>query len=350
MYFCAMRWIKIALFLILLLGIVYAVLMFFAPENKNFTVEKEINYPVEKVFPQFNNLQNFALWNSYFSDNKNLSLEFFTPYDGKGSSFTFHDPKDEDVSGELFIRYSNPHKTLKFQLYEGKKNTPYQLNFKFVPLGNKTKITWFIHTPKQSFLKRSLNLISEDVWLESVDKSMTNLSNLLGKKIQKEAQRENLKFDTITEENQESLILVGINVSTKNSRDGFFKNIVVNHNKVLNFVKMDLGKKDDEFGEPVLIATPEYYKDKEVSYFYGVPLPKKESVSDNNFTFRTLNPTRTFVTYYRGSYAGRVKSIQQLVSKAKKDTLRNGTLQETFLEEPNSASEVVLKLSLPVYK
>ncbi len=324
--------------------------MMFVPENKDFTVEKEINYPVEKVFPQFNNLQNFASWNTYFSENKNVSLEFFTPYEGKGSSLTYLNNKNKEIAGDLFIRYANINKTLKMQLYEGQKNTPYLIDLKFVPLGGRTKVIWKIQTPKQPYLKRSLNLISEDIWLETIDKSMTRLAHLLSNKIEKETQRENLKFDSLMVENQQNLILLGINVSTKNTRDGFFKNIALNHNKVLNYVKMDLGKKDDEFGESVLITNPENYKDKEVSYFYGVPLPKKEAVSDNNFTFRTINAGKYYVIYYSGNYSGRVKYIQQLLSQAKKDSLRNGSLEETFIEEPSADSQVVLKLSLPVFK
>ena len=106
-----------------------------------------------------------------------------------------------------------------------------------------------------------------------------------------------------------------------------FKNIVMNHNKVLNYVKMDLAKRDDEYGEPVLITDADNFKDKEVSYYYGIPLSKRVGVSDNNFSFRTLNASRIYVIYYQGTYAGRVKAIQQLLLKAKRDTMRTGDLQ-----------------------
>ena len=65
--------------MVLFFGAVYAVSMTFVDENKNFTIEKEIEYPIDKVFPQFNNLQNFTRWNSFFSDNKDLSVQYFTP-------------------------------------------------------------------------------------------------------------------------------------------------------------------------------------------------------------------------------------------------------------------------------
>ena len=124
----------------------------------------------------------------------------------------------------------------------------------------------------------------------------------------------------------------------------------MNHGKVVNYVRSDLGKKDDEFGTPVLLTNAANLKDKEVSYFYGVPLPKRISVSDNNFTFQTLNAGKVYYIYYQGNYNNRLRSVQELLKKAKKDTLRNGQLMEEFLEEPFDNQAVKLKLSLPVYR
>ena len=345
-----MRLLKFGIFIFLFFAAVYAVSMTFVDENKNFTIEKEINYPIDKVYPQFSNLQNFTRWNAFFSENKNLSLQYYTPYEGKGSAMSYQDKKDEDVFGDIFIRYANPEKTLKIQLFEGKKNTPYSIDLKFIPQNSKTKIVWYIHTPKQPFLKRSLNLISEDFWVNNIDKSMKTLYQILGNKVDKEMQRESLKFDTLMVEQQDSQLLLGVNVSTKNFQDALFKNIVINHNKVLNYIKMDLGKRDDEYGEPVLITDADNFKDKEVSYFYGIPLSKKEGISDNNFSFRTINDSKNYVIFYKGNYEGRVRAIQQLLTKAKRDTMRIGDLQQTFLEEPNSENNSIMKLSLPVFK
>ena len=345
-----MRWIKFGIFMVLFFGAVYAVSMTFVDENKNFTIEKEIEYPIDKVFPQFNNLQNFTRWNSFFSDNKDLSVQYFTPYEGRGSALSFHDQKDDDVFGDVFIRYENPERTLKYQLFEGRKSTPYSIDLKFIAQNNKTKIIWFVHTPKQPFLKRSLNLISEDFWVDNIDKSMKNLYHLLGNKVDREMQHESLKFDSLIVEQQDTQLLLGINVTTKNVKDALFKNIVINHNKATNYVKMDLGKRDDEYGEPILITDADSFKDKEVSYFYGIPLSKKEGITDNNFSFRTINGAKYYVIFYQGSYAGRVQAIQQLLTKAKRDTMRIGDLQQTFLEEPTTDTNTVMKLSLPVYK
>jgi hypothetical protein len=345
-----MRWLKYGTFILIFLVAVYAVSMSFVEENKNFTLEKEINYPIEKVFPQFNNLQNFSSWNAFFSQNDHLFFEYFTPYEGQGSSMTFRDKKDKNIFGDLLIRYANPNKTLRYRLFEGKNSNPYLIDVKFVAGQNKTKIIWYIHTPKQPLLKRSLNLLTEDYIADQIDKSMKNLFASLGNKVDKEKQRESLKFDSLMVENQESQLLLGINVNSKNEKNALFKSIIMNHNKVVNYIKMDLGKKEDEFGVPVLISDADNFKDKEVSYFYGIPLSKRIGVSDNNFSFRTLNASKNYIIYYRGNYAGRVKSIQQLILKAKKDTLRTGDLQQTFLEEPSDEGNTVIKFSLPVFR
>jgi effector-binding domain-containing protein len=129
-----------------------------------------------------------------------------------------------------------------------------------------------------------------------------------------------------------------------------FKNIVINHNKVINFVSKDLGKKDDEFGEPVLLTEAGSYKNKEVSYFYGVPLSKRVGITDNNFSFRTINPSQNYVIYFKGNYDAREKAITALLQKAKKDSMRNGTLEEMFVNPPSEGEPSILKLSLPVYR
>jgi hypothetical protein len=113
---------------------------------------------------------------------------------------------------------------------------------------------------------------------------------------------------------------------------------------------MDLGKKDDEFGFPVLITDADNYKDKEVSYFLGIPLSKKIGVPDNNFNFRTVNPSQNNVMYYNGSYEGRIRAVQQLIQKAKKDEMRFGDIRQTFIERPIEGQEVNIKLSLSVFK
>lgn len=329
---------------------VYSLSMLFIDESKKFTIEKEINYPVEKVFPQFNNLQNFTQWNQFFVSKENYTYSYYTPYEGQGSSMNYQNLKNKSDYGDVFIRYENPLSTLKYQLFEGKKGNPYKIDVKFIPQGNKTKIIWFIHTPRLPLLKRSFNLFSEDYVADKIDKSMQNLAQLLGGKVDKEILLSKIKYDTLMVEKENGQLLLGINVSTMNKKGEIIKNIELSHNKIISFVTKDMGKKEDEFGAPILITEPSSFKDKEVSYFYGVPVIKREGVSDNNFSFRTVNSSENYVMYFKGKYEARTKAIGLLLQKAQKDSMRNGQLQETFIEAPNAKKDVNIKLSLPVYR
>ncbi|WP_419870676.1 SRPBCC family protein [Chryseobacterium sp. CT-SW4] len=346
-----MRFIRLLIAIIFLLGGAYALSMYyFVDESRDFQLEKEIDYPLDKVFIQFNNLQNFTRWNNFFSSSQSMDIDYYTPYEGQGSSISYVDDKN-DTQGELFIRYENLNKTLKYQLFEDENENPTLIDIKFKAVSpERTKIIWYVHTPKQPVLKRVKNFWTEDRFSENIDKSMVNLKNVLSNKVEKDKLMATIKYDSLMVEKEEEVILLGINVSTSNKKDALYKNIVMNYNKMYNYVTMDLGKKQDEFGYPVLITDADNYKDREVSYFLGIPLSKKEGITDNNFSFRTINPTQNYVIYYKGSYAGRVRAIQQIIQKAKKDVMRFGDIKQTFIEPPTEEEEVTMKLSLPVYK
>lgn len=348
--FLRMRWFKYALLAaIAVLGLYTLAMYYFVDESKVYRVEKEVDFPVDKVYPQFSSLQNFARWNVYFTEPEKLAVQFYEPYEGKDAAMSFSD-KDGSRKGDLFLRYVNPNSTLKYQLFEGNGEHPSLINVRLSPTGNRTKITWFVHTPKKRLLLRSSNLFSATDFTKYIDASTQKLANVLGNKVDRSTQLASVKFDSLMVEEVAAHLLLGVNVSTSNRQDALFKNIVLNHNKVNNYVMVDLGKEEDEFGMPVLITDAANYKDKEVSYYYGVAVPKRVAVADNNFTFRTLNPGRQLVMYYKGRYEGRSRAIQQLLQKAGKDSLRHGELQQTFMEPPVVGKDVTLKLALPVFR
>ena len=345
-----MRWFKFSvLILLVLFGIYAAVMYFFADESKSFTVEKEIDYPVEKVFPQFSNLQNFVRWNDYFSSQK-LSVDYFRPYEGQGSALAFRD-KEHGRSGEMYIRYQNPRQTLRYQLFENDDNTPYLIDIRFVPVSDtRTRIVWFVHTPKLPLLKRSANFWTEEDFVDDLSRSMVNLKNILSNKVDRDEQLNHITYDSLIVEKYEGSLLLGVNVSTSNKKDALFKNIVLNHNKVYNYVTVDLGKHEDEIGLPILITDPSNFREKEVSYFYGIPLSRKMGITDNNFSFRTVNPSKIYSIYFKGNYSARQRPVSELLQKARRDTLRSSMLMETFIVPPEDGKDVIVKFSLPVYR
>lgn len=146
-----MRGIRYIFFLLLILGAVFAGIVRTFDERKSFTVKKEIPYDVENIFPQFNDFQNFVRWNHRFSSGKRYYFTYFLPYGGQGSVMKYAEVKDKSDFGEIFIRYVNPYKSIKYEIYENGYRTPYKMEVKFVSEGEKTKITWFLETPEIPF-------------------------------------------------------------------------------------------------------------------------------------------------------------------------------------------------------
>lgn len=330
--------------------IFYVVSKNFKSEGETFSVRTQVSQPIDRVYSQFSNLQNFAQWNTFLSQNPDFQLRFFSPYDRQGSSMSYKNLKDEDEFGEIFIRFAMPNKAVRYHIYEGNIDKPVQVDVKFKPQKNSTEILWNITIPGQVWWEHSASDLTAENMRVTISSGMQNLASTLENKVQKEQQRKNIKFDSLIVEQSPGRLLLGVNVSTRNTKDLLFKNIVLNHNKTLNYITTDLAKKNDEYGEPVLITDADSYADKEVSYYYGIPLSKRVGLSDNSFTFRTLNGSRNYVMYYRGSYSGRVKAIQQILQRARRDTLRTGDVQQTFIEEPAVENNVLMKIAVPVFR
>lgn len=345
-----MRWLKIVVFATLFLFSLYAGIMYlFFSENKTVRVEREINYPADKVYAQFVNLQNFTRWSNIFTSNRDFIINYYQPYEGVGSSLSYYDRASSD-SGELFIRYAKAYSSVKYQLFRRKESNPTQINVSFKPVSrNRTKLVWLVTTPKVPLLKRFHTLAESRDLLGNIDKSLAELQNLMGSKVEKEQALASVKYDSIISENKPGSLLLGVNVSTSNKGDSWYKNIIMNHNKVHSFVMVDLQKREDEIGLPTLVTGATSYKDREVSYFFGIPVSKRVSLSDNNFIFKTVNPSQMLVIYYKGTFRERQGAVQKLIGKAQKENLRFGDIQMEFLETPQN-EKVILKISLPVFR
>ncbi|SFH96273.1 hypothetical protein [Halpernia frigidisoli] len=343
-----MRWFKFLIFIGILAFSGFYIFASTMDDTKSFKAEKELNYSVEKLFPQFNNLQNFTKWNSFFKGHKNYRYAYFIPYEGQNSGLTYYN-ENNVREGDLFIKFSAKDKAVRYYLFDSTTGNPFIFEITFKKISpEKTKVFYSLKTPKIPILARPFHVISEDDFKENLSTSLKNLSGLLSNKVDKDNQIARLKFDSVMVENGKNSILLGVNVSASNKKDDLIKNIVLNHSKVKNYLQTDLQKEEDEFGTPVLITDPNDLKSKNISYYYGFPLSKKINVSDNNFIYRYLTPKKYLIIYYKGSYQGRLQSLQKLNSEAKSQELRTGQLYETFLEKPTETIEVTLKMALEI--
>ncbi|NAW51097.1 polyketide cyclase [Elizabethkingia argentiflava] len=346
-----MKWIKLIItFLIIIFGI-YAISMLFVEKTKSFSVKKEVHYPLEKVFPQFNNLCNLSRWNKFVQDGESeLSFSFYEPYEGTGSSMRFVNKRDSAQRGDLFIRYMMPGSGIKYQLFRNGDSHPYYIDVKFEKLGeDKTEITWFVKTPPTPYLKRSLNLLYEEDFISAIDKSILSLDHVLGSKVDKEKRINSIQYNKIFVEDNQEKLLIGISASTPTRKNGdFYNSVVMNYNQLHTFMIKDLEKKDDEFGDLHLMLNSEGPNNK-ISYFCGVEVSKTFDINDNNFSFRTIKRGKSISTYYKGDYEGIKKTITNLKEEAKKMEMSTGELVEIFMEPPAENKEVILKITLQIY-
>lgn len=348
-----MKWLRYLLLISLLLFGIYTIVVYYGTEeSESFTIEKEIPFPIEKVYPQFSNFQNFTLWNEYFAEENQYQINYFSPYEGEGSSISFRKPKDP-TAGEMYIRYESPNKQgIKYQLFQAGDNQPFVINLKFVSIGaEKTKVIWNINTPKLPFFQRHQYLWLEDDFEKSISKSFANLTYILTNKIDRDQHLSTIKYDSIIVENMEETIVLGVHSSSVNKKDKLYQHIIKDYNKVMNYTRVDLAKREDEIGYPIILSKSENLsKTKSMSYFIGLPLSQKIEVKDQNFSFQTLKPNKTYNIYYKGKFENRQGSIQKLLQKVRKDTLQHGDVIQTFIKIPQEDKDVIMKISVPVHR
>lgn len=347
-----MKWLRLILVVLVVLGLTYAISMFYVESVQKFTVSREIGYPVNKVYKQFSNLQDYSVWNEFTPKNKDLSFTYFLPYSGKGSSLHYVNKTDSTSTGDLFIRNAIPNKRLYYSLYRDRDAKPFKIRVDFKALGGgRTKMIWQVETPPRTFLGKSINLLAEGHFNSDIDNSLQNLVHILSQKVDKEILLKNIQYGLIQDENHQSETLVGLNVTVSNREKGSFVNSVeMNYNKLFVFLTQDLKKKEDEFGDIQIMTLDTNPFSKEISYYIGARVLGKFDVPDSNFVFKDSNSGDFLVSYYTGPFDQGYKTIVNLLKDAKERKLIIGGLTEIFVQPPEPDKDVVIKYMLQVHE
>jgi effector-binding domain-containing protein len=354
-----MRFFKISFYTALFLFVAYAVGMMFVEENKSVVLKNEIKHPISKVFPQFEALQNLSQWHQFLFDEQS-SYTYFQPYQGPNSSMSFRLKTDSSQVGECYVRAVKPLKKMVYEVYINKNHQPYHIEVDFKALPNQhTQLTWRVANPKLGYFMRVKNLWSEFSIEEDLNKGLANLNKILGGKMDKEAMLSAIKYDTLMVEQQPAQILIGLSASVQHKKDELQKSIQMNEAKLKTFLTKDLSKKEDEFGQTMVIyeATDDVVTQvkrkrvtsKNYSYFMGAAVKQKFGISDNNFTYRESPVGKNLVIYFQGDYSNKAAYASKLYQKAKKDTLKVGPMKELFIKSPSGQNEAIVKLMLPIH-
>lgn len=324
----------------------YFVFNFYTKEEKfSVKVEKEIDAPVDDVFLQFDNFQNFTHWNALFSTKNKTKINYFLPIEGENSSISFFNSKKDN--GEIYIRESKKNNYIKYQFFHSQNKRPLDILVKFKVLSQtKTKITWIISGKQNVNFQNIIDNFTAQDFIQNINNSLTNLKHNLTNQTNVHRKIDQIKLDSIFIENIPNETLLGVNYENFDKRDDLLMGIIHNYNKIHNLISLDY--KDDSFSIATLIIKTNSIKQDEVSYFIGFPVSEKQNLSNNVLIFRELNGGKAYSIYYKGKYKYKQMSIDKLKSKVKADGLEINQLREVFMEAPEENRDVLMKFSAKV--
>lgn len=338
------KWIKlIAISLILFGAITYTYFHFDKKETKTILVSQQIDLPIDKVFPYFNNLQKFNNWTAFFNNN---SASYYTPYEGKNASATLYS-KDKEKQTEIHITQSKTPHTIQYQILTPDRKTPILLHVNLKPIHSKaTKIQWKATFPTENILFSEDIFEDEEAFRKKIETGNIQLKSLIENKAQRESQLGKIQFDSIEIEQLSATHYIGIASSTKQQNNTWLKNLQMNHTKLENFIAIEMGLQQENYGYPTLFYIPNS-KIKETSYFLGISVNKVPNITDANFSLQQKPASKAFTAYYKGDWEDRQKTINTLIMRAQKEQVHTQALQILFIEKPEANKPVLLKIILP---
>lgn len=349
-YFCSMSWIKKIIVGIVVLLVIFAFSKYYVIEqSEKVKVEKELSFPLAKIFSQYNNLQNFVRWNEDVLDTKELFIHYYQPYQGAGSAMSYRNKKGS-IRGELSIVKEKEEKSITYQFFSGNK-APLYINVFFTKISeDATKVTYVIEKPAKTIWEKAMSYWKEEPTFFMMDKEVNRLESVLSNKIDKEKWLTNITYDSIMVENQPEQLLLGKYFSVMNRPNMVTQKINKNIAQLQQYVQVSLEKKSDEYGFPTLIKSPHQTKNKQLSYYVGIPLSQSMKLEEKQYGFRNIASSKTLSIYYKGNYHQANNTVKRLIKRAKKDSMRYGEVQQIFLKTPKNSDDVMMKIILPISK
>lgn len=167
---------RLTQFLIL---IVLAILIIptFLPNNIKAVAEKELEYPVEMVFEEFNNMSEFSKWEPWTHEDSAATKEFYSPYRGKGAGYKW---SSKGKSGEITILASTKNDSLVYDLegYDLGKKSEMIIRFSS-ETPQTTKVVWTTESEKIKYFSRYYAYFTSDRIKEKLMKGFEFLETKL---------------------------------------------------------------------------------------------------------------------------------------------------------------------------
>ena len=129
--------------------LVAGVLLHAANKPDSFRVERSasIQAPPERIFSLINDLRAFNTWNPFEKKDPNLKGRYSGPSNGRGAGYAFDGNKDVGKGSIEILESSSPSRvTMRLSMVE-----PFEVQntveFRLVPNGGATKVTWAMQGP-----------------------------------------------------------------------------------------------------------------------------------------------------------------------------------------------------------
>ena len=136
-----MKALKYVLFLLLIIGIGFAIYIAVQPNSFEVTRSHIINAPQQVVYNEVIDLKNWEKWSAWKEMDPNMTISYPEKTEGIGGSYTW---EDEDGIGTMQTVAATPYDSIQLdmQFAEYPKS---KVNWSFEPTENqKTKVTWSI--------------------------------------------------------------------------------------------------------------------------------------------------------------------------------------------------------------
>lgn len=186
---------KIVIQGVITIAFLLVIIGFLLDKKVEVLTEKEFDYPTEFVFPQINNLKNWANWNFWHLKDDKITLSYGDRYEGKDATYNWGSAKKSVGSGSLTITESIPNKLIEYTTnFGGKKVGAAKILFSPNSAGN-CKIKWSFYSKTEGLLGGWVALILQKRIKRLIKNNIINLNYYLEENTVEQEKPGHLQFE-----------------------------------------------------------------------------------------------------------------------------------------------------------
>ena len=341
---------RIAQILILLI-LAILIIPIFLPKKITATAEKEISKPVEVVFEEFTNLNEYSKWNPWTSQDSLAKIEISMPYRGEGAGFKW---STENLEGDMIISKANPNSKIQYELTGFELGGNSIMTAEFQPQNeNKTKVKWQIESEEMGYFNRYFIYFKSKSLSEKLMEGLNNLESFLKDIVLTEAQAGDLKAGEIRIVKFEGLKLITVQNDTSLESDEMTTATEESFGLLFSYLTDYLKVPQSQIGYPVSYYTLVDSIGNRAKFRCGYPITESVQTGEG-MELMSLPATETLVALHKGSYKSLHLTMGKMKNYASQNKLNLTTnYWEEYLNDPEvikNENELLTKIYIPIKK